>query len=448
MRETVTLSKREQERSIVLTKVIGGQMTAGEAATVTGLSVRQVRRLLAAYREAGAATLAHGNRGRAPKHALGEAVRARVVELARTTYAGCNHQHLSELLAEREGIGLSRSTLRRWLLGAGLPSPRKRRAPTHRGRRERYAQEGMLLQMDGSRHDWLEGRGPWLTLIGAIDDATGTVPAALFREQEDAQGYMLALRTVVSTRGRPLAIYHDRHGIFARPAATETSVAEQLRGARALTQVGRLLAELGVASIAARSPQAKGRVERLWGTFQDRLVSELRLAGATTLPAATAVLADFLSRFNARFGVPAAEPGSAYRPLAAGMRLEETFCFKYTATVGADNVVRLGEHRLQLLPGPGRASYARAEVAVHEGLDGSLSVYHRGQRVGSQPAPAEAPTLRARGARRPVASPSVPALTPALAEPARSGSRPAPEHPWRRRLLPGRPAPAASGAAL
>lgn len=134
--------------------------------------------------------------------------------MAETVYAGCNQQHFTELLAEREGIMLSRSSVRRILLRNGMKSHRKRRASKHRRRRERYPQEGMLLQIDGSRHDWLEGRGPWLTLIGAIDDATGTVPHALFRYQEDAQGYFLLLRRIVARHGIPVAVYRDGHMVY------------------------------------------------------------------------------------------------------------------------------------------------------------------------------------------------------------------------------------------
>jgi hypothetical protein len=213
-------------------------------------------------------------------HALDQGLKRRVLELAQSTYAGCNNQHFTELLAEREGITLSRSSVRRILLEAGIKSPRKRRPPKHRSRRERYPKEGMLLQTDGSRHDWLEGRGPYLSLIGAIDDATGKVPYALFRYEEDAQGYFLLLRQIVANYGVPLALYHDAHGIFERSKGEPESLEEQLEGRRKPTQFGRLMEELSITSITSRSPQAKGRIERLWGTFQDRLVSELRLAGA------------------------------------------------------------------------------------------------------------------------------------------------------------------------
>ena len=207
-------------------------MIAREAAEVLGLSLRHVRRILAAYRKEGAAGLAHGNRGRKPHNALNDELKKRVLDLAQSTYAGCNTQHFTELLAEREGITVSRSAVRVILLGAGLRSPRKRRPPKHRSRRERYPREGMLLQTDASRDDWLERRGPYLSLIGAIDDATGKVPFALFRDEEDAQGYTLLLQHIVQDQGIPEALYHDGHGIFERSRKEPETLAEQLAGTR------------------------------------------------------------------------------------------------------------------------------------------------------------------------------------------------------------------------
>ena len=183
---------------------------------------------------------------------------------------------------------------------------------------------GSVLQIDGSRHDWLQGRGPYLTLIGAVDDATGTVPFALFRQQEDAHGYMLMLKDIIDHHGVPLALYSDRHGIFQRSPKEPESLAEQLRGRRDPTQFGRALEELDIRLILGHSPQAKGRIERIWGSFQDRLVSELRLAGASTIEQANKVLWNFLPRFNQRFGVAPAQPGSAYRQLTPGVSLDAT----------------------------------------------------------------------------------------------------------------------------
>jgi transposase len=310
MEDSVTLNAAKQQRLLVLNDLEAGIVISAEAAELLGLSVRQVRRLRAAYRLRGAAALAHGNRGRRPPHAVDPTLAARVVELATSTYAGFNRQHLTEMLAEHHGIVLSRPTVHRILAAAGVASVRHRRPPRHRQRRDRYPREGMLLQVDGSRHDWLEGRGPWLSLIGGIDDATGLVPWACFREREDAYGYFQLLREVVRRRGIPIAVYSDQHSIFYSVKKTPT-LEEQLTGRRTPTQVGRLLEELGVRWIRARSPQAKGRVERRWGTFPDRLIRELRLAGASTQEEASVVLECYLARHNRRFTVPPFDPTPA-----------------------------------------------------------------------------------------------------------------------------------------
>ncbi len=428
------MSVTEQKRAWVLNRVLAGEWTQGEAAASLGLSARQVRRLRAAYAEEGVAALIHGNRGRQPAHTLAASVRERVVELATGKYAGFNHQHLTEKLAE-EGLGLGRTTVRRIRVAAGVSSPRPRRAPIHRTRRERRPQAGMLLQADGSRHRWLGPDGPYLTLIGGIDDATGEVPWALFREQEDAQGDLEWLQHVVHTHGVPIALYVDRHGIFHRSPRERWTIDEELVGGPRPTPFGRVLAELQITCIPALSPQAKGRVERLWGTLQDRLVSELRLAGARTLAEANRVLWAWLPTFNARFTVPAAQPGTAYRPLPPGFVPEQVFCFKYTRAVAADNTVQFAGQALQLQPDAVRVSYAKARVEVHERLDGSVAVYHQGRCLVATPAPLRAPTLRARRGPRvappqPAAPPPV-ALPPPPAVPARP-RKPAADHPWRR----------------
>jgi transposase len=436
-KERVSLNLREQKRVMVLNQVERGGLTGLRAAELVGLSLRQVRRLLAAYHREGVAALAHGNRGRRPVHALPEETRRRVVALAQDPYGGCNHHHLQELLEEREGLVVSRSSLWRILTAAGLPNPRRRRPPQHRCRRERYPQEGMLPQVDGSRHG-LEGRGPYLALVGAIDDATGTVPSALFREREDAQGYFPPLREILRRQGIPLALYGDRHGIFQRSPREPETMEEQLAGERQPTQFGRALQELGIQGIFALSPQAKGRVERLWGTCQDRLVTEPRLAGASTLEEANRVLGAFLPRFNARFGVPAAQPGSAYRQPSPALDMDGVLCFHYQRTVARDNTVRFGGQTLQLLPGLDRLSYAHARVQARERLDGSLVVAYQGKTLASRPAPLTAPVLRARNGTRP-ASTAPPTPTPSLrAAPGQpcsgptNGAKPRPDHPWRK----------------
>ena len=436
------MNKKEQKRLMVLNKLERREMRIAEAAQLLSLSVRHVKRLRASYYEGGAVALAHGNRGRKPVHAVSDGIRHKIVDLVQGEYAGFNQQHYTELLAEREGISVSRSTVRRILSGVGIHSPRKRRARKHRKRRERYPQEGMMLQIDGSPHHWLEGRGPELSLIGAIDDATGKVPNALFREQEDSQGYVLLLKKIVEKHGIPAALYHDRHSIFERSPTDKESIEEQLEGKRRPTQFGRLMEELGINSISAMSPEAKGRIERLWGTFQDRLLNQLRLDKVDNMQAANKYLQTFLPAYNTRFAVPAAQPGTAYCKPDDGFIPDEVFCFKYSRTVGKDNVVQFYGQRFQILPSAGRSSYAHARVEVHQRMDGSHAIYCQGKCLLTTQAPSEAPVLRTRGNNyRFDESSNIPVPKPPKSE-LRSDQikpkiryKPAPNHPWRKALV-------------
>lgn len=384
--ETVTLNLKEQKRLLVLNQINQGKMNGEQAAEMLGLSVRHVRRMLAEFRDEGASALAHGNRGRPSVHRIDEGQRSQIVKLAQSTYAGVNQQHFTELLGEREQISVSRSTVRRILGAEGISSPRKhRRRRRHRSRRERYPQEGMLLQIDGSRHDWLQGRGPRMTLLAGIDDATGKLMGALFRQQEDSQGYFLLLEQIVERDGRPLAVYRDRHSIF-ECQKKKLTVEEQLRGRADSTQFGRLLEELDIESIPAYSPQAKGRVERLFGTLQDRLVSELRLRNASTPEQAQQILDQFLPGFNQRFGIQAAESGTTYRKLARSIDPDTLFAFKFDRTVASDNTVGIGDYHFQLQADSARVSYARARVQIHIRMNGHIAVYYKGRCLSIQAA--------------------------------------------------------------
>ena len=270
--ENVTLTQKEQARLQVLNSLLAEHMTPDQAATLMGVTTRHTRRILAAYREKGVAAVAHGHRGRRPPNTTPEPVTTAVVHLARTRYSGANHTHLSELLSEREGIDIGRTTLRRILVNAGLSSPRRRRPPKHRVRRQRMPREGMLIQLDGSYHRWLGEDGPQFTILLAVDDATGCVVNALFCDHEDTGSYFLLMQGLLRRFGIPLALYTDRHAVFKHRS--------EYQPAGTPTQFGRAMEELGIQMIFALSPQAKGRVERTAGTFQDRLITELRLAGA------------------------------------------------------------------------------------------------------------------------------------------------------------------------
>jgi transposase len=394
------MSTKEQNRLQILNGVLERYWTMTEAALLLGVSERQGWRLLSAYRKEGARGLVHQNRGRVPPNVTPETTQQQVVTLAQERYGDINHTHLTELLTEREGLRLSRPTVRRILVRAGLSSPRQRRPPQHRCRRQRMPQEGMLLQLDGSHHLWLEDRGPWLTLLLAVDDATGTAPYALFQEQEDTRGYLSLLQGIIERRGVPMAVYTDGHAVFqSRRGPSDLSLVSP-KGAS--TQWGRALGELGITPILAHSPQAKGRVERANGTFQDRLVAELRLAGAGTLAEANQVLSQFLPRFNQRFGVPAAQPESAYRPVDPELDLGSVLCIKELRRVAKDNTVQYHGRSLQLYPSLERPSYAGARVEVQERLDGRLLVRHQNQLLTPQEAPPLARELRARVPEGPV----------------------------------------------
>ena len=386
----VTLNQREQARLQVLNSVLEYQLDRTQAAEIMGISERQARRILAAYRKEGAAALSHGNRGRQPRNAVNEDVATAVVILASGKYAGFNHSHLTEVLAEREGIHLSRQTVSRLLNRHGLPSARRHRPPKHRVRRERMPQEGMLLQIDGSHHPWLEERGPRFALLLAVDDATGTVAGAVFQPEEDTRGYFLLMEGIIRGYGIPLALYGDRHGVFkfsGKPRHIQPPVEA--------THFSRAIQELGIEQVFARSPQAKGRVERMAGTFQDRLVSELRLAGARTIDQANAVLWEFLPRFNSQFRVPAQRPEAAYRVLDSSIFLERVLCFKHTRQVARDNTVKFQWRTLQLLPSADRPSYAGVKVEVLEQSSGQLMVRYGGEVIPHQEAPPRPGALRA-----------------------------------------------------
>lgn len=430
------MNKKEIKRMYVIQQVEDKRLSGAEAAKHLGLTLRQVRRLVVRYREKGAPGLVHGNRGRGAHNRIEEQVQAEIQRLAEEEYRDYNDSHFTEELAEAHGIVVSRSTVRRVRRAMGQKSPHKHRRAQHRKRRERKEKEGMLLQADGSRHDWLEGRGPWLTLVGYIDDASGEVSGAVFREAEDAAGYFAGLKEICQQKGIPGGIYADRHTIFQSPG--KATLEQELAGEQPKSQYGRLLDELGIELIAAQSPQAKGRIERLWGTLQDRLVKELRKAGANKLEEANEVLQRYLPKYNRRFRVEPAQPGTAYLPWPKEYKTDDFFCFKHMRTVTNDNTLPFDGQRLQLPPGPGNQSYAHKRVEVRQHLDGRLEVRYHAQRLAIfTPQPDEPlrvnkfspPPEQIAGIHKPQ---PVPPPQPPRPRPV---SKPAADHPWRRPLF-------------
>src|SRR6267154_1700449 len=377
-RETFAVSQKELQRVAVISASLKGEVACVRAAELLCLSVRQIKRLRKRMREDGEAALAHASRGRPSPRRLPARMRDRILHLARTRYVGFNDHHLCEKLGEIEGISLGRETLRRLLRQNGLGSPKKRRAPTHRQRRLCRAREGEMLLLDGSLHRWLEDRGPQLTLLGFLDDATRKVPVVEFFPTEDAHGYFHLLRRLLRRYGIPLSFYGDKHGVFVRNDDHWT-VEEQLAGKRQPTQFGRALQQLGVTFIAAHSPQAKGRVERLWGVLQDRLSSELRLARALDLDSANAVLRKFIADYNRRFARQPRERTTAWR--AAPQSLDRICCLVHERMVSNDNVVQWQGRRFQIPQQARRFSFAGAKVQIYQALDGRVTLYYGDARL-------------------------------------------------------------------
>ena len=371
------MSQRELHRLHVVRLTLEGRESVGKGAKLLGISTRQMKRLRRKMKERGVEGVVHGNRGKAAWNKTGSERMQKVIALARGRYQGLNDTHLTEKLKEKEKINLSRPTVRRVLRTAGIAAVRKRGVKRHYKRRERKAQEGALLLWDGSPHRWFgEKFGEW-SLMAAIDDATGKFLCGVFAGQEDAQSYLTCLRQIVLENGIPLSLYMDRHGIFRRNDDHWT-VQEQLAGQQTPTQVTQALLALGVEPIFALSPQAKGRVERLFNTLQDRLVQELRLARITHPEQATLfVNGSFKTDFNARFAKPARESQAAWRPLPKGVDVDRICSFRYEATVGNDNAVRLAGMILDIPAGPRRRGYAKARVELRQLLDGRWRVYHK-----------------------------------------------------------------------
>jgi transposase len=436
--ETFTLSRKELHRPGLLKSACAGRITNRQAAEALGISVRQVRRLKRRFEAGGAPALCHRARGRPSPRRLSPALRDEVIRLMTAVYVGFNDCHLTEKLQDAHGLAVTRESVRRLRRALGRPAQRPRRPPRARRRRIPEAARGALVQIDGSPFAWLEDRGPELMLLGAVDDATTEIVALHFRPAEDVHGYTTLFQQLCTRHGLPLAIYGDRLNLLVRNDR-HWSVEEELAGAQFPTHLGRMLQDLGVGYIAAHSPQAKGRIERLWSTLQDRLVSELRLRRVVSVEAAEAFLPQFIADFNRRFGKPPAAAQAVWRRPPRDLSL--ILSCRYRRRVARDNTVRLGPRWLQLR---GR-SYAGRDVDVRELLDGRLVVLHEGRLLAHAPAlpgpfvlkPRHAPG-QDRRPRRPLAAPATRPQAPSVRRtpPSHTGHRPLATHPWTRSYKP------------
>jgi hypothetical protein len=367
----IAMSERDLQRIEVLSKVIDGRMTLVSAAHVLGLSERQVRRLLERIRTGGAASIRHKAIGRPSNNRISDGIRDYAVTLVRECYADFGPTLASEMLAERDGLRVSRETLRRWMSGAGLWLSRKQRRTFHRPRLRREAY-GELVQIDGSDHRWFEDRSDPCSLLVFIDDATGKLMQLRFARSESAFSYFEALALYLRDHGAAVAFYSDKHSVF-RVAKKDA------KGGQGMTQFGRALCELNIEILCANSSQAKGRVERMNRTLQDRLVKALRLARINDMEAGNAFLASFMDRYNARFAIVPARPDDLHRPMnLAPDRLSEILCKREQRYVGAQLTFSFERQRIMLEESEVTRGLVGRYVETYAFADGRLEVRWKG----------------------------------------------------------------------
>jgi DNA-binding MarR family transcriptional regulator len=406
--DTVCMSQKELRRVHMLRLAMEKKVQQREVAGWLGVTVRHVRRLIKRLRAEGEAGLVHRLRGQPSNRRYPLALKVRVLALCAKHYEDFGPTLAAEKLAERHHLELSAETLRLWLRAEGRDHFGRRPRP-HRVWRERKAYCGELVQLDGSHHDWLEGRGPRCVLMASIDEATSRIWAR-FYEYEGTMPALESFARYVRRYGVPRAVYADRHTTYKSPA--EPTLEEQLAGREPQSQFERCLAELGTELIHAQSPQAKGRIERLFKTLQDRLIKELRLAGIATLEAANAFLEQYLPQYNRRFAVQAAQAADLHRPLPTRLKLERVLCVKTRRALRRDWTVAHDGQLYQV-----ETAVQATHVLVEDRLDGTRSRTHQGRplryhAIAARPVKATAPQQPRVVVRRVV--------------------KPKPDHPWSR----------------
>jgi Homeodomain-like domain len=416
--DLLLMSKRELSRLEVLQQLDERRLTQRAAALRFSLSIRQLRRLLRAYQKAGASALVSRRRGRPSNRRLPEEVRARACALLRSLYPDFGPTLAHEKLSEVHGLSLSLETTRQLMIADGLWQARPlKRSPLHL-MRERRSCFGELVQIDGSPHDWFEGRAPRCTLLVFVDDATGRLMQLLFVKAESTFSYFAAVRGYLLAHGLPVAFYSDKLGVF------RVNIREARRGT-GLTQFGRAMRELGIELIHAHSPQAKGRVERANQTLQDRLTKELRLRSISAIEEANAFLPEYVSDYNRRFAVIPRSSMDAHRPLDPALALERVLCLVEARTLSRQLTFSYKRRLYQVLTKRPPYTLRRARVEVREQSDGTLLVEYKGQPlahqlvIGQPPPPQATPTKQPDG-RMPKAAASRPPR-----------QTPSPTHPWR-----------------
>jgi hypothetical protein len=416
MREDlITLSKREIERLRIIRRVMGKQMTQLKASELLGITDRQVRNIIGKIRDKGDGAIAHGNRGRVAANKMPAELEERIGGIVKRRYPDFGPKFASEKLEERERIKVSKEKLRQIMIAKGLWRVRRRKREVHQWR-ERKHYYGEMVQMDGSHHDWLEGRGPELVFMGYTDDATNHV-FGRFYDYEGVYPAMDSFKRYISLYGLPRSLYLDKDSTY--KTTRQPDLDELLRGKGAETQFERACRELEIEVIHANSPQAKGRIERTFGTLQDRLIKEMRLAGVRTKEEANLFLEWYLPIYNERFSKVAGKEGDLHRPLAKHINLREIFCIKGKRTINNGYIVKW-RGRDFLIEKPSIAM-RRQKVEVMEHFDGEMKIKFNGRYL----------AFKEIIKPKPITAPKVEKQT---AQPKKKKSKyiPPADHPWRR----------------
>jgi transposase len=372
-RGIITMSMKEAKRLHLVRKALEKRITQGEAADMAGLCLRQMQRIVQRIRAEGDPGVCHRARGRKPNNRIPETVKDKAIELCRERYREFGPTLASEKLLEKNRLKVSVETLRTWLLEAGLPY-RKRKKRPHRQWRERKSCRGAMVQLDGSHHDWFEGRGPACVLMGYVDDATGEVYAR-FYDYEGTLPAMDSFKGYIRQYGIPQSVYLDRHSTYKATVHYQT-IEDQLLDRQLMSQFEKSLKELEVTVIHAYSPQAKGRVERLFGTFQDRVIKEMRLAGIRNKDEGNAFLESYLPDYNRRFRVSPAQDTDLHRPFKDRRKLDRILSIRSVRVLRNDFTIAHNKRLYQI-----KDTIRAKKVAVEERTDGSMRILHNGQRL-------------------------------------------------------------------
>lgn len=416
--DMITMSTKEINRKEMMDKIIEKRVNQKAAAAGLGISVRQVKRLVQRYRKEGTVGLISKQRGKPSNHQLSEETRQRVVDLVHSTYSDFGPTLAHEKLVERDGLNLSISSVRKMMIEEEIWRPKKAKRLEVHQHRERRACFGELVQIDGSPHDWFEGRSPSCTLLVFIDDATGALLQLKFVKSESFFSYARAAEGYFIEYGKPSAFYSDKNGVFKvnNPSNSKRD---------ALTQFGRAMQELGVQIICAETPQAKGRVERVIQTLQDRLPKELRLSGINHPEAGNAFLPTFMQDFNARFAVKPRSTHNAHRPLSVSDDLDMIFTWQEDRTLTKNLTLQYRHIVYQIKTDRPPYALCKAPVKVCEDANGLVSLYYKGQLLDY--------TIFHRQAKQALVVPSK-QIDQVLAS-ERIFHKPAPNHPWRKGFI-------------